>query len=201
MANVILDNLPNTISIGNDEYQINTDFKNWLEFHRLLTKREPTGEDVINAFSWVLPVLPNHEADVVIDELIKFMTLEKEEEKDDDEPMLMRDLMEESIEKPYEPPVLDYDFDADYIYSAFLQQYGINLRESNMHWFEFKALFKGLTDNVKLTKIIGYRAVSGSEYAQMSKSEKKHINEMKKIYALPDNRTAEEKEADFASGL
>jgi hypothetical protein len=199
MANVILDNLPNCIVIDGEEIPIYTDFKNWLEFNRVLNKRELMRDDIVEAFSWVLPEFPQVDADLVADELIKFMVQEEEEEKRDDEPLLMKDVVE--VEEPYKPPVFDYDFDSGYVYSAFLQQYGINLRHTDMHWFEFKALFNGLTDNVKLTKIIGYRAVGGAEYGQMSKSERKHINEMKKIYALPDKRTQEEKEADFVNGL
>lgn len=52
-----------------------------------------------------------------------------------------------------------YDFvqDADYIYSAFMQIYGINLRQIKMHWWEFLALFKSLPEGTMLSKIIDIR--------------------------------------------
>ena len=41
-----------------------------------------------------------------------------------------------------------YDFDVDdiYIYAAFIQQYGIDLTKTNMHWFKFNALFSAIRD-------------------------------------------------------
>lgn len=41
----------------------------------------------------------------------------------------------------------DFEEDSGYILAAFIQQYGIDLTETNMHWFKFLALFKALTDN------------------------------------------------------
>ena len=39
--------------------------------------------------------------------------------------------------------IYSYEFDADYIYSAFLQQYKIDLNSIKyMHWWKFKDLFE-----------------------------------------------------------
>lgn len=43
-----------------------------------------------------------------------------------------------------EPPIMDFEFDADEIYADFLCFYGINLLRDDLHWFEFLALFKGI---------------------------------------------------------
>lgn len=40
----------------------------------------------------------------------------------------------------------DFEEDSGYIFAAFIQQYGIDLTETNMHWFKFLALFKSLQD-------------------------------------------------------
>lgn len=37
----------------------------------------------------------------------------------------------------------DYDFDAQEIYASFLQLYGIDLIETDMHWWQFSALLNG----------------------------------------------------------
>lgn len=50
-----------------------------------------------------------------------------------------------------------------------------------------------------MSKIMGYRAMTISE--DLSANEKKYYRKMKKIYALPDDRTQEEKERDFNSSL
>lgn len=52
--------------------------------------------------------------------------------------------------------VLDYDADADYIYAAFMEQYGINLITARLHWYEFTALLHGLHDT-ELNRIIAAR--------------------------------------------
>lgn len=41
----------------------------------------------------------------------------------------------------------DFEEDSGYIIAAFIQQYGIDLTVTDMHWFKFLALFKALTDN------------------------------------------------------
>ena len=53
---------------------------------------------------------------------------------------------------------LDYEIDADYIYSAFLGQYGIDLIDiEELHWHKFLALLKGLRESEMITKIMSYR--------------------------------------------
>ena len=53
---------------------------------------------------------------------------------------------------------LDYELDSDLIYSAFLQQYGIDLAEvKELHWHKFCALLRGITDDTKLGQVMQYR--------------------------------------------
>ncbi len=93
--------------------------------------------------------------------------------------------------------IYSYEFDDNYIYSAFLQQYNIDLQEIQyMHWWKFKALFDGLNENTEIAKIMSYRSVNLSQIKDVEK--KKYYKRMKKLYALPDMRTQEEKETEFA---
>ena len=198
MFNVILDELPETVEINGREYPIITDFKSWLEFTRILSRRDVDEFDVIEALETVFDEIPNEEPAEMIRVLIGFLRAERPKDRKPDEPVLMRDIAEE---QPAEPQIVDYDHDAAYIYAAFVQEYGINLITDKLHWFEFMALFSGLSKHCRITEIMGYRAVSDSEYSKMSKSEKAHIRKMKKVHALPDNRTAEEIENEFANSL
>ena len=60
--------------------------------------------------------------------------------------------------------IYSYEFDDKYIYSAFLQQYKIDLQEIEyMHWWKFKSLFDGLNEDAEIVKIIGYRSVNLSQ--------------------------------------
>lgn len=52
-----------------------------------------------------------------------------------------------------EEEIVDFELDAEAIYSSFLQAYGIRLTDSYMHWWEFKALMFSLPED----SIMGYR--------------------------------------------
>ena len=82
--------------------------------------------------------------------------------------------------------VLDYDLDADLVYAAILQCYGIDLYEKQIHWHKVRAMISGLT-GTKLNDIMGYRC------AKTGKN--KEIERMKRIWALPEKLTPEDKEA------
>ena len=96
--------------------------------------------------------------------------------------------------------IYNYEFDAEYIYSAFMQEYKIDLQDiESLHWWKFKALFNGLTEETQFVKIMGYRTIDISKIKD--KKEKKRYKELQRLYALPDMRTEEEKEYDFAEAF
>lgn len=68
-----------------------------------------------------------------------------------------------------------------------------------LHWWEFRALFQGLKDDNKIVKIMGYRGIDLSKIKD--KEEKARYKKLKKIYALPDMRTEQQKEADFGAAF
>ena len=96
--------------------------------------------------------------------------------------------------------IYSYEFDDELIYSAFRDQYRINLQTiPYLHWWEFKAMFSGLKEDNLIVKIMGYRAMDLSKIKD--KEEKKYYKKLKKLYALPDMRTEEQKEADFGKAF
>ena len=96
--------------------------------------------------------------------------------------------------------IYSYEFDNKYIYSAFMEQYKIDLQEIEyMHWWKFRALFDGLNEDAEIVKIMGYRSVNLSQIKDIEK--RNYYKKMKRLYALPDNRSLEEKEVEFAKGF
>ena len=96
--------------------------------------------------------------------------------------------------------IYSYEYDAKYIYSAFLSQYGLDLNEvDNLHWFKFKALFEGLNEENKICEIMSYRSIDLNKIKD--KEERKKYRRLQRQWALPDNRSVEEKEKDFADAL
>ena len=84
-----------------------------------------------------------------------------------------------------------FEHDEELIYSAFMQCYKIDLCETDMHWWRFRALFDGLSEDTKLHKVMGYRTIEISK--DMTPERAKHYRELKKIYRLPRSLSEEQK--------
>lgn len=81
----------------------------------------------------------------------------------------------------------DLEYDSEYIYAAFLEQYGIDLSDiPYLHWWKFLALFKGLHD-CKMTDIMGYRGAEITD--DMPKSRQAFLLDMQELYELPVSLT------------
>lgn len=99
--------------------------------------------------------------------------------------------------KKREKQIYSYEFDNELIYSAFKNQYNIDLEEMEyLHWWKFNAMFSGLKADNRIIEIMGYRAMDLTKIKD--KEERKRYRKLQKLYALPDMRTKEEKERDFA---
>ena len=127
---------------------------------------------------------------IAIDEILWFYRCGKE----------IQDKKVSKNEEARAKQIYSYEFDDEYIYSAFMEQYRIDLNDIKyLHWWKFKALSNSLNENTQFVKIMGYRAMNIAKIKD--KEMKNHYKKMQKIYALPDMRSEEEKEIDFANSL
>ena len=205
MATVILDALAQVIEIDGIQYPVYTDFRGWMDLHHVISDKHASREAVGGAIEALFPKgVPSVEVQALGDALLDFLHNREREVKPPEEPVLMRDKVREEEEKEAAkkaPRIIDYEHDAGLILSAFWQSYGIDLSRASLHWHIFKALLDGLPDECKLRKIMGYRALDSSDYSSMGKEEGKRYRELQRIYALPDDRTQDEIDADFAASL
>lgn len=76
-------------------------------------------------------------------------------------------------------------YDAEYIYSSFLQAYGIDLIDvqNSLHWKKFNALLNGLPSDTKFAEVLKIRAYKPQKGD--SKKYKESMKDLKKEYALP----------------
>ena len=88
----------------------------------------------------------------------------------------------------------DIRYDGDYIYSSFLQAYGIDLFDvqGKLHWKKFNALLSGLPEGTKFMEVIKIRKWKpqkgdSSEY-------KEEMRRLQKDYALPNEIIEEDEE-------
>lgn len=180
--------LPDRVYVGGLKYKINTDYRYVLMFEKLMRDNKTTDREktytIMQLFYDDQYIVDLNDA---IEQILWFHRCGKEIIKKDED-------NDKNIDIIY-----DFEEDADYIYSGFLECYGIDLTEIKMHWWKFKALFNGLSEETMMKKIMHYRSVIIS--SDMSDSQQKFYKKMKNTFALPDMRTEEEKEKDFADAL
>lgn len=124
-----------------------------------------------------------------IDDIIWFYSCGRSEEK-----------TSQKSKKSKNKQIYSYEFDNDLIYSAFKNQYNVDLEEIEyLHWWKFRAMFNGLKSDNRIVEIMGYRAMDLSKIKD--KDMKKHYKQLQEENKLPDMRSEEEKEEDFAEAL
>ncbi len=183
---ILVDALPLSVELGGEEYPINTDFRYWILFEQMMQDREIDDfQKMAQAIDLFFGNDSNLECDFqeIMDAILWFYSCGKSESNG----------KSKGANKRQE--IYDYETDEDYIFAAFLDQYGIDLTTDRLHWWKFRALFKSLKSDNEIVKIMGYRAMEIS--SDMPKEQQKFYREMKELYRLEDGRTAEEKEQDF----
>jgi len=96
---------------------------------------------------------------------------------------------------------VDFIQDSAYIYSSFMMDYNINLFEceGKMHWWEFTALFKGLSKKTKIREIMEIRQRPIPERNKHNSNEISNLLELKNYYKLEVSQS--EKEKNFQKSL
>lgn len=183
--NLLIDGIPKEIYVDSLKYKINYDFRYGLLFEELMNdKTISDSEKFYLAIKLYLDNQYVENYEEAITQIFNFYLCgEKPNQK----------------KGKKQNPVFSYEEDAGLIFAAFKEVYNIDLVEDKIHWWKFRALFDALPETCQFRKVVGYRAIEIKN--DMSNSEKKFYKEMKKIYALEDKRTLEEKEADFANAL
>jgi len=180
----LFDKLPDSIQVNGKEYAVNMAFDNILHILEMLKDdRLSDGVKVLTGLNMLfeeLPDLPFEELIVVWGEAFNALLGQEQEIEYDlkGNPMPKRS-------KEEKKKVFDFSQDSDYIFSSFMQDYGINLfkEQGELHWYEFNSLLNGLSENTKLRKVIEIRQApfpKGSENAK----KREELRKLKKIYEL-----------------
>lgn len=161
--------LPISVTIGGRAFFIKTDHHTWLKFEKLVKAR--TSFDV--AFVFLNEIPPQELSYETYMSLLEFARPQNP---------LPRPI------RTTQAIAIDYELDSDLIYSAFLEQYNIDLVDQEIHWHKFQALLHGLNENTVLKKVMGYRCYE--------KTERKTdpYEEMKKAWWIDTPISQEEKE-------
>lgn len=95
--------------------------------------------------------------------------------------------------------LFDFDQDAEYIYAAFMQTYGIDLTKDRLHWWAFCALLGSLPSNTRFSEIVGIRGMDIPKPTKYNAEERQRIIRLKHDYAL--KQTEEERNENLQAGL
>lgn len=180
--NLLIDLIPTMVEIDGAEYKINSDFRTSILFELMMQDGElDDKEKIIQALSLYYPVIPE-DVNKAVDMLLWFYRGGKD----------VYDTGKGSGRGKI-GQIYNFDFDDDYIYSAFLDQYSIDLQDIEyLHWWKFKAMFKSLKEDNEIVKIMGYRAMDLSKIKD--KEQKLYYKKMKELYKIPSNVSLNEKE-------
>ncbi|NFO30422.1 hypothetical protein FDB41_06670 [Clostridium botulinum] len=175
--------LPIDVIINNKKYEIRSDFRTSILFSKLIENElnEDTIIEILKLYYPKFNELDEKDINVAFDNILWFYRCGENEE-----------LENNKKSNSNNSKIFDYEKDANYIYSAFLSQYNIDLQEIKyLHWWKFKALFDSLSDDNKIVEIMRYRAIDLSKIED--KEQKKFYKKMKDLYSL-DVMSKEEKE-------
>lgn len=146
-----------------------TDFREWIRFELLLTDKDlDQAVKIPTALKLIFPIVPQ-DYKTAVDYMLWFYRGGK-------------DTADTGKSKGKAKDIYSYKHDDEYIYSAFMECFGIDLLNVRyMHWWQFRALFRSLHD-CKFTDIMGYRA---ADLKDMSDTMRKFYSDMQKAYKLP----------------
>lgn len=179
--------LPHTFYFNNKGYEVRDNFKNWIKLSLLYDDRTLSDEDKVFIAINLIFVNPKEILADIEQEKIKIVDVFTAIN-------LFFNCGEEKKTESSEKRCFDFKQDWSYIYSAFMQQYKIDLNEEKLHWFKFIGLFKSLSQETEFVKIIGYR---GTDINKLPKEQKKFYRKMKEKYALKDEYAISEETCLF----
>jgi hypothetical protein len=190
MSSLLTEALPTTVVIHGLDVPIDTDFRKCIRFEQLLNDRSIDDtvrtNTAIEMFYGSLMV-PDRVA--AINGILWFYSCGKFDPDAPSKPQSKR------ARKIY-----DYDEDSRLIYAAFLDQYGVDLQDvETLHWWKFCAMQTGLKADAEFTQVVSYRAMDLRKIK--NKELRARYAKLQSIYALPDNRTHEEKVAAAAAAF
>lgn len=184
---MIASSLPLTVVVDSTEVPINTGHRAGIAFTSVVEDDTLTDEDKL---SRALDIyykdrdVARHDVSALIKAALDFYSYDPSEYYG-----RTRAALNKGGDKPRKTKqLISYIKDDALIYAAFLQQYGIDIADSELHWHKFRALLDGLTEDTQLVKVMRYRSV---KLGDVSTEERKFYRDMQEFYSLEQISDAE----------
>lgn len=188
--NVFYEELPKSLEINGREYPVITDFREWIRFSDMLKSDIPPEfklEFLSEMFLEEVPDLYTEDGiEEVMDAITSFLSLSGTEFPDisSDEANSEEESEEVEYEEQRAKKAIYYEQDAPYIISAFRREYQIDLLSvPYMHWWEFRMLLDGLSEESQIKKRIYWRTC---DVSKMDKKERREILKIRRSITIPE---------------
>nr|WP_296099306.1 Gp15 family bacteriophage protein [uncultured Mediterraneibacter sp.] len=188
--NVFYEELPESLEINGREYPVITDFREWIRFSDMLKSDIPPEFKLEFLSEMFLEKVPDlyteDEIEEVMDAITSFLSLSGTEFPDisSDEANSEEESEEVEYEEQRAKKAIYYEQDAPYIISAFRREYQIDLLSvPYMHWWEFRMLLDGLSEESQIKKRIYWRTC---DVSKMDKKERREILKIRRSITIPE---------------
>ena len=176
--NFFYEDLPRTVHVHGEEIPIITDFREYIRLLDMLKCEELNAMQRLTLLTqyFLYEIEVDKEAISALTEFVvmDFDSWQKGNEEDGIEP----------DRHGSNKNLYSYEIDYPYILSGFLRDYGIDLETVNyLHWWKFRMLFDGLSEDTEIKQRIMYRGINLSEIKD--KEERKRISKIQRSIQLP----------------
>lgn len=176
--NLLLDLAPQSVEIGGHSYEFDADFRNFIKLELLFDEEDlPDEARLWMALNLFYPKIPDDYIAAMQKVINIYSYAANEKSKSSGSGSQMR--------------IYSFEYDADYIFAAFMADYRIDLNEIDfLHWWKFRALFAGLKPDNLICKIMECRA---TDTKSMKGDQKRAVEKMQRQYALPRPKAEQDK--------
>lgn len=176
---MIASSLPHTVDVGGVAVDINTGHRAGIAFTSVLEDSSLSDEDKLSRALGIYYKdrdAVRHDVSALIKAALDFYSYDPAEHYG-----RTRAALDKGDKPRKAKQLISYVKDDALIYAAFMQQYGIDLVESELHWHKFRALLDGLTEDTQLVKVMRYRSVKLGDVAT---EERGFYRDMQEFYSL-----------------
>lgn len=185
--NPLYEPFPDYVTVKGKKVRIVTDFREYIKLIDLLKDDEVDETEKKELIAcWFLDD-PGSDFEECLQALTDFVVNYRETKASEGE--------EGNEDNTKHDPVIEYNQDAPYIISGFLECYGIDLTEIQyMHWWKFQMLIDGMNEDCELKKRMGYRSIDLNQIKD--KEERERIRKIQKQIAIIDHEVTDEEIGD-----
>ena len=180
--NLFYEEYPTSITVQDKEIPIVTDFREYVKLMDMLRDDTLSNMEKVYFLNQYFLGCPDDFYEAV-EKLTDFITMKLQNDS------VYEDEQKENVAENRKE-VYSFEYDYPFIFSAFLSEYGINIRTIKyMHWWDFKLLFDGLSEKTEIKQRIMYRSIDLSTIKD--KNERDRIQKIQNAIRLPQSKVTD----------